>query len=150
MPSIRMAQNKVNGMEHGPILSAWSVFPPYQKITVNGHITNWKHVTESGILYSAPCCRGGPYTTVLFAVHFWSWPDCYRWGMRRKGEKKNKNDEEESWSRIWRILMMVYNPGLWTLSIVWSYKYEKTQRSGNWICFCSRVKGGMHQLCWVP
>jgi hypothetical protein len=31
LPSICMAQNKVDGMEHGLILSEWSVFPLIKK-----------------------------------------------------------------------------------------------------------------------
>jgi hypothetical protein len=31
--------------------------------------------------------------------------------------------------------------GFWTLFIVQNSKYKKTQRLGNWICFCPQVSG---------
>jgi hypothetical protein len=30
--------------------------------------------------------------------------------------------------------------GFWTLSIIWNYRYRKTQRFENWICFRPQVR----------
>jgi hypothetical protein len=36
--------------------------------------------------------------------------------------------------------------GFWALSIVRNSKYYKTQRFGNWICFCPQVRGGRQSV----